>query len=472
MESVMTRVVPLLVVVVVALSAGSCGGDSGDDVTSLGESASTVADGTFDATPIEVAETIVATLGPDDAFLAVLLALDGGYTVDQVVTAGLDGTLGADGRIAGIDPIGSPSGLIAAPPVGEDAADEGAAPLGYRTVIVAAAAPTAAEEKHTGADVSSALLGKLADLAGAQIVGARLGISQDNWDAFRPRRPAADAAPVAAPNSNALFVGLLIGLVDAGYSIEQFVEGFVFGDWEEIAVTQVSTDSGDIDCIVLFDGDGGLVPPASRGSDVFAVNSPCRDAIKAANEAGEDDGDESTSTTDAPPEDASPQEATTTPPATDSATTEPSTTFVTTTTNKELRAEGVFDVPVTDDVTIIANYVELLIVDTEVTFDAFDWTWSYTHPAPADCVKTGNMRFLESSVTYDPADKSFRGTVTANDKSDDEGAACPFGGGHRDVDRVGDVEGTLENGTIKMTISFPTVPKAFETILPIAAQTS
>ncbi len=64
---------------------------------------------------MEVAEAIVAKLGDEAGFAAVVLAFDAGYSLDQVIEAGLAGTLEESGTIEGVAPEGPPFGLIEAP---------------------------------------------------------------------------------------------------------------------------------------------------------------------------------------------------------------------------------------------------------------------------------------------------------------------------------------------------------------------
>ncbi len=148
----------------------------------------------------------------------------------------------------------------------------------------------------------------------------------------------------------------------------------------------------------------------------------------------------------------------------------------------EQRAVGAFDLLEVEGSTIITNRVVVIIEGDTVEFRTFrlDTEYQWTQfiidgdgnevSVPADCIRFSTTRLTESDVTLNLNRMRFRGTVTIRDKADDEGTECPFGGGHRDVIRVGEVSGNLRDGIVSMTIVFPTVPEAYETTLTITAE--
>jgi hypothetical protein len=388
---------------------------------------------------LAASDALAAQLGDEEASIAVVLALNHGYSYGQLMDAAVAGTLQADGTITGVDPEYDAYGLIAG---NANALATGA----VRAVPAVWVTPVAAAGYRVPSDADI-----LVKEAGNDLEVILESPLFTEWEREREERARRERERTA---SAAGVMIMMLHLSSLGYSFEQIVTGIVLGEftmlrsgrWEESHCFGLSEKTSD--------GSLRAITPALPPSE--DLSGGCTDLTEQFG-AGEDGAIQARTRSSGGWFDvtATGTSTTTMPDAV-----------------TELRAEGVFDMPVTDDVTIIANSVALVIVDTEVTFDAFDWTWSYRHSAPADCIKTGNMRLLGSDVTFDPATERFQGTVTANDTSDDEGAACPFGGGHRDVDRMGVVEGTLENGTVTMTISFPTIPEAFETTLIVAAEVS
>lgn len=148
----------------------------------------------------------------------------------------------------------------------------------------------------------------------------------------------------------------------------------------------------------------------------------------------------------------------------------------------DLRAVGAFEVFEIEELTVIDNRVVVIIEGNTVEFKTFrlDTEYQWTQfiidedgnevSVPSDCIRTSVIRLRESDITLNLNRMRFRGTVTIRDRADDEGTKCPFGGGHRDVIRVGEVSGNLRDGVVSMTIVFPTVPEAYETTLTITAE--
>jgi len=148
----------------------------------------------------------------------------------------------------------------------------------------------------------------------------------------------------------------------------------------------------------------------------------------------------------------------------------------------ERRAVGAFELFEIEGITVIANRVVMIIEGDSVEFATFrlkhEYQWTQftiggdgeEESLPVDCIRHSTTRLTESDVRLNLNRMRFRGTVTIRDKLDDEGTECPFGGGHRDVIRVGEVSGTLADGIISMTIYFPTIPEAHETTRTITAE--
>jgi len=60
----------------------------------------------------EFVDTIISEFGENDAFAAVALALDRGYSPAQIVDGGMNGKLSKEGAINGTDPSGPPPGIL------------------------------------------------------------------------------------------------------------------------------------------------------------------------------------------------------------------------------------------------------------------------------------------------------------------------------------------------------------------------
>jgi hypothetical protein len=145
-----------------------------------------------------------------------------------------------------------------------------------------------------------------------------------------------------------------------------------------------------------------------------------------------------------------------------------------------VEAAGEFQFAEVEGLTVLANEVYLVIEDGTVTFEKFVLRTRYlvhrfelddkgkTISVPTDCVQTARTVLRDQAVTLNERMR-FRGTLTIRDLAEFEGSECPFGGGGRDVVRVGEVTGTLEGGEISIRVFFPTVPEAYERTLAIVA---
>jgi hypothetical protein len=272
-----------IVMAVLAVGAGACGGGAFDGATSEGtlgaeETAADVASGMM---PTHVAEEIVAALGPDRGFAAVLYAFDAGYSVTQIAAAGLAGTLGADGEIAGVDPLGSEFGLVAAPETGN------ALPAEVNALPVARSVPAkvlAAGEERTPEEAWGEFNLKLAEAASIDLLGAGLGLSGDvdYADVF----PAPSPATVEAAE---VMISVLLKLMDVGYTFDQAFSGFLFGEWQmAVAVDTTGESFTGVEmggnpvtaCLVLRDDAGSAVRPEGTGTGVFFGSDTCRNALR------------------------------------------------------------------------------------------------------------------------------------------------------------------------------------------------
>jgi hypothetical protein len=119
--------------------------------------------------PIEVGDAIVTSLGADEGFAAVLYALDAGYTVEQLSTAALDGTLASTGAIADVEPHESPNGLITSPVVANGFAGHPFRGGETEPAVIGSAASD--DTAHEPDEVQAAINAKMAMLDHRQTVG-------------------------------------------------------------------------------------------------------------------------------------------------------------------------------------------------------------------------------------------------------------------------------------------------------------
>ncbi len=267
--------------VALALGVGGCGGGSGD------QNSSEVTSATSQVTPVDAANAIMALLGPGDAFDAVVYALDAGYSVQQIVTAGLAAELEADGRIPGVEPEGSAYGLVTAPIAssGSVPEDGAAAPLDRHPRVVLAAhrigmvpALAADDGAHTPREMRS--------LIGLAMLHDTITLIGAPWTGDLVPNP--DVTDESAENTRRL-IGVLLGLIDAGYTFDQAVTGALFGDWTMAVGVDTSGRSpmhAEVGgkpisvCLVLTDEEGNVVQPLGTSAAVFPGSEGCRSAIR------------------------------------------------------------------------------------------------------------------------------------------------------------------------------------------------
>lgn len=233
----------LILFLVVLLVATACGGTGGADTDPAGgdraeESAGVDASETLDS--VEVAEAIAAKLGAEAGFAAVVLALDAGYSLQQIVDAGLEGTLQASGVIEGVSPESPPFGLI-------EARVENSGAL-----VV------------TGTGVSGAALAIAGDIADRLAQADEPGISIDD---FRERLTVSTESVLEREErlkTPLFFISIVLELAAVGYSIPQIVEAVVSGGspWPGEAPELFS--SAGTPCWALRSSDGTVVKPESE----------------------------------------------------------------------------------------------------------------------------------------------------------------------------------------------------------------
>lgn len=230
--------------VCLALVLGACGGgdtDTGEAETPSTAVADTTAEVSLDAEATDAATTIVDRLGPAEALDAVLLALDAGYGPDQIMDGGA--VLEADGMIPGVEPDGPVQGVFADGPV---------AVGGLRGVWAASLGPVliavADEEAPTVQSIADELERDF-DLGGRIVGGTEETLSETERE------------------NTAAMVGALLILIDTGYSLEQIIEGVVFGEYRWALGSTSGADERSAQCIVLASSDGTLVTPANRAPE-------------------------------------------------------------------------------------------------------------------------------------------------------------------------------------------------------------
>lgn len=281
MVQVQRRLTRVVVVASVLATAVACGGNSDGAGSPLdpartdqvgdsdeGTDGEVVVSGSIAPTPIVVGETIVGLHGADEGVAATLYALDAGYSIGQLSTAALDGSLAADGSIPDVAPAGPDHGVIAAP---------------VESMSRAADSPERSAE-----DVYREIDRKLATVATINLLGAPLGVFGDiSYEAVFPSEPELD------PNTKeaaAATIGVMAALVDMGYSLDQVVNGFVFG---ELSLAMGADRSGEenpqtfsIDgapvapCFVLRDSAGEVIAPTESGARVLLGSTTCARAVR------------------------------------------------------------------------------------------------------------------------------------------------------------------------------------------------
>jgi hypothetical protein len=188
-----TRVVSLVVVLtmlVVACSGNGADTTSTSPVDSAGEPV------------VSAVQTIVSEYGDQEGFAALLLAVDTGYSIDQVIDHADE--LTATGAIEGVEPSGPSLGLLEDPPEAR----------GRALVILAMAVAQSSDwsASDTYIDFIDNTVGDLFAAAGEHLEAQR-------------EQEAADE------EFEQLVTLVAAGLLARGYSLEQVVEALFFKQW-------------------------------------------------------------------------------------------------------------------------------------------------------------------------------------------------------------------------------------------------
>ena len=120
------------------------------------------------------------------------------------------------------------------------------------------------------------------------LLGAPLGVDGDiSYEEVLPSDP--ELAP-EAKEAAAATIGVIVALVDVGYSLDQVVNGFVFGeaaaaigvDRSGETSTGLSLDGAAVAaCFTLRDSTGQVIVPDGAGGNVLLASATCGRAIRA-----------------------------------------------------------------------------------------------------------------------------------------------------------------------------------------------
>jgi hypothetical protein len=203
---------------------------------------------------IAASDALTSSLGAEEAAVAVVLALDHGYSFRQLMDAAGQGRLGTDGTIPGVDPEYGAYGLLTDGSTTAANASATVAPQAVPAVRLIAALPphnllmlTAKELIKVAADALDRMFSSPLEAEGDE-EPTRLGLTT---------------------------IGLLLQLSSMGYSFEQIVDGILFG---ELTLLKPAPEEFNSMCLSLteFESEGSLVaitpasPPASEAS------GPCK----------------------------------------------------------------------------------------------------------------------------------------------------------------------------------------------------
>jgi hypothetical protein len=264
------RALAVAAVLTGALAGVACGADQGgdDDNTGAAAQADEAAAAAALQETADAAASYVTDLGPEGAFAAVVIALDRGYTADQLVPAA---RLTADGTVDGAEPAGEPQGLVELPGDGEERAS--GADIEVRLVSTGTVLPTQNDVDPTEA----ALLGLDLTVGDAHRQAAgQAYLEEMGW----PEPPEAVAGGGEATIEGYELTITILALARSGYSFEQIIAAVVTGD--------VTTDIILPSCYVIPDE----APELDVGSD-----DPCAMAARKTAEApgGDANGSETAS---------------------------------------------------------------------------------------------------------------------------------------------------------------------------------
>jgi hypothetical protein len=246
-----------------ALLATGCGGGGGTSTST--SQANAPSDFTIEDVTA-AGDTIVADWGDEDGLAVLLLAVDAGYSIEQIVE---NPSITAAGTIAGVEPAGAALGLLEDPPPG--VATQGAS--GAMLVVFQDAPPD-----WTPSDT---FIDFVDNTAGDLFFAARAHLED-----LRSRDAGADEWELAITTTTA-------GLLARGYTPDQVIEalllgqvGFTYGDG--------SSDRAGVVCFYV-EPDPAIVPP---GTDRLADACPALERTGGAQATSTT----TTTTSSAPPE--------------------------------------------------------------------------------------------------------------------------------------------------------------------------
>ena len=242
-------------IVAVGLVLSACGGSVADTDPGTAElvatpepSALAAYDAVIDPAAMDTAHVVVDRLGPDAAFAAVVLALERGYTTEQVIAAAA--SIEPHGAIPTVDPENDQAVIFFAWSGGA-----------LRGAQVLAAGVFAAGESVTPDEFLEAMRGRF-----------------EPTD-FLTDQPTVEETLLLESEMTELFIAGILALVDVGYSLEQVVEGIVFGElrW---GVGRVESNVRDrYACSVLANEAGELIMPKRSAPAHVRDSERCREAI-------------------------------------------------------------------------------------------------------------------------------------------------------------------------------------------------
>jgi hypothetical protein len=278
-----TRLVPLLLVL---MMASSCGGEGSVFEGSATTTTEHLRD-LVDAEALTLGEAIVGDLGPEAAPLAVAYALDRGYTAAQIADGARAGALQADGTISGFAPELPLWGIFSDLPANGSATGGGS-----RTATALARRSGEPNPYRVQITKDQWLTGLAAEadrvFSGLPTPSAPSSVGSTTTTTEPPAPDETERATI--------MIGLIIDLSNLGYSAEQIILGIALG---EVRIAAVPSGQGPVGCWLLQDSAGGgvIAPALPVLAEALPGTAPCRQAIDRL--APPDTGSTTTTTTTA-----------------------------------------------------------------------------------------------------------------------------------------------------------------------------
>jgi hypothetical protein len=252
----------LILGLVLALVLSSCGsGDNAAGPTSQSPSAAP----TVDPDDLDRLTTdILDQWGPEDGFAVLLLALDAGYSLHQMLAAPI---IEADGTITGVAPDGENHDLV-------ELAGPASAPGLLQPAQIMAVVFAARQGQGDDKSPADAYIGFI-DLTAAELWStARQNIRDQVEQEAAEREEAAEIAGM-----DAFIIGTVVNLAARGYTPEQIMEAIVLNS---VWLRHVDAEDSSVVCYSIveepfFEDDDGPTSPAVRtpaGSDLLRGTCP------------------------------------------------------------------------------------------------------------------------------------------------------------------------------------------------------